>query len=145
VQRGAAILGALAPAIGLAAAPGAPAQAPPRATAALTTPPDCPRTRTVRFVVTGREIERVTFSFDGRRARRLFEPNDGTRWRYGRRTRALSVGEHRIVARVVFSERSRRPAAALRGSFRRCRPAPDARLHATSGPRYGRKDDRGEH
>ena len=121
MRRSVAILGALALASALAAAPGAPAQLPPRATAALSTPPDCPRARTVRFIVTGREIENVTFNFDGRRVRRLFEPNDGTRWRYTRRTRTLSVGEHRVLARVVFTDRSRRPAANLRGSFRRCR------------------------
>lgn len=121
MRRGAAILGTLALAAALAAAPGAPAQAPPRATAALSTPPDCPRARTVRFVVSGRQIESVTFAFDGRRVRRLFEPNDGTRWRYTRRTRTLSIGEHRVLARVVFTDRSQRPAARLRGSFRRCR------------------------
>ncbi len=122
VRRGAAILGPLAVALAVAAAGDAPAQLPPRASAALSTPRDCPHTRTVRFVVTGREIESVTFTFDGRRARRLRRPNDGSRWRYVRRTRTLSIGEHRILARVTFSDRSRRPAANLRGAFRRCRP-----------------------
>ena len=120
MRRGAAILAlavlaAALPATGAAQGPA------PRASAALAMPADCPRTRTVRLVVTGSEIERVTFRLDGRRVSRLFDPNAGTRWRYRRLTRSLSFGRHTVVARVVFSDESRRPAATLRGSFRRCR------------------------
>ena len=93
---------------------------PPRATAILRMPAPCPRTRSVRVVVTGREIERITFRLDGRRAGSLTRPNDGRRWVLTRRTRSLRFGRHPFVARVVFTERSGRRAVRLRGTIRRC-------------------------
>jgi hypothetical protein len=83
-------------------------------------PSSCPRTRSVRVVVTGREIERIAFTLDGRRVGSLTRPNDGSRWVLTRRTRSLRFGRHRIVARVVFTKRSGRPAAILDGTIRRC-------------------------
>jgi len=117
-----AILGMLiAAAATLPAAEGAGQDVPPRASASLQVPSSCPRTPTVRFVVTGREIERVKFWLDGRRMGTLTAPNDGTRWVFRRSTRSLRAGLHRLTARVVFTERSGRPATRLRGSIRRCR------------------------
>jgi hypothetical protein len=122
VRRAAAILGVLiAAAATLPAGQVAAQDLPPRATASLRVPASCPRTRTVRFVVTGREIERVKFWLDGRRMGTLTAPNDGTRWVFRRSTRSLRAGLHRLAARVVFTERSGRPATRLRGSIRRCR------------------------
>jgi hypothetical protein len=95
-------------------------QLPPRASAILRMPSSCPRTRFVRVVVTGREIERIVFRLDGRRVGSLTRPNDGSRWVLTRRTRSLRVGRHRVVARVVFTERSGRPPAILDGTIRRC-------------------------
>jgi hypothetical protein len=95
---------------------------PPRATAILRMPSSCPRTRFVRLVVTGREIERITFRLDGRRVGSLTRPNDGRRWVVTRRTRSLRFGRHRFVARVVFTERSGRRAVRLTGTIRRCAP-----------------------
>jgi hypothetical protein len=123
VRRAAATLGLLLVATTPPATADAGAQQqPPRASAVLSTPSGCPRTRTVRAVVTGREIERVTFSLDGRRVRTLTRAGDGGRWVYSRRTRTLSVGRHRIVARVRFTAESRRSPATLRSTIRRCSP-----------------------
>jgi hypothetical protein len=96
------------------------AQLPPRTSAVLSLPSTCVRTRTVRAIVTGREIERVSFMLDGRRVKVLTRPNDRSRWVYRRRTRTLSRNRHRVVARVSFTEASGRSPANLRGSFRRC-------------------------
>ena len=125
MRRGIAILGTLIAAVaasfGQDALDTAVAQElPPRASAILMMPASCPRTRSVRVVVTGHEIERITFRLDGRRVGSLTRPNDGRRWVLTRRTRSLRFGRHRFVARVVFTERSERPAATLVGSIRRC-------------------------
>jgi hypothetical protein len=126
VRRGMAIIGLLIAAGATLAGEGARGAAaqelPPRASAILRVPSSCPRTRSVRVVVTGREIERIAFRLNGRRVGSLTRPNDGSRWVLTRRTRSLRVGRHRVVARVVFTERSERSAATLDGTIRRCAP-----------------------
>lgn len=53
--------------------------------------------------VSGRAIASVTFSLDGRRLGRVTRADANGLWKQRIRTRNLSKGKHRIVARVVFT------------------------------------------
>ncbi len=64
--------------------------------------------------VTGRRIQRVVFSLDGRRVR-----SDGES-PFTARISTGSSGSHRVTARVTFLSDSRTSARTLRFSFRRC-------------------------
>jgi Prealbumin-like fold domain len=85
--------------------------------------------RTFRANVTGRQIRRVTFFVDGRRVA-IRRARNGQRTFTARVTPGrLSIGVHRVTARVVFRTASRTRARTLVLSFQHC-----ARL-ATS-PRF---------
>src|SRR4051812_16034771 len=76
-----------------------------QATASLRVPAGC-APKTVRAVVTGRQVERVTFFVDSRRHGSLTQPNAGRSWVATIPARRLTVGAHAVAARVVFTRGS---------------------------------------
>jgi hypothetical protein len=85
--------------------------------------------RTFRASVRGRQIRRVTFFVDGRRVA-VIRARDGQRRFSARVTPGrLSLGVHRVTARVVFRTASRTRPRTLVLSFQRCaRQAPAPRF-----------------
>ena len=81
--------------------------------------------RTFRTNVTGRQIRRVTFFVDGRRVA-IRQARNGQRTFTAKVTPGrLSIGVHRVTARVVFRTASRTRARTLVLSFQHCaRQAP---------------------
>ncbi len=73
-----------------------------------------------RVVVSGRQIERVTFTMDGRIVRALAKPNSGSRYVLAVNPRALPRGVHRVLARTTFKKNSATKARTLRVTFSRC-------------------------
>ena len=85
--------------------------------------------RTFRANVTGRQIRRVTFYVDGRRVAVRRARNGQRRFTARVTPGRLSLGVHRVTARVVFRSTSRTPARTLVLSFQRCaRQAPSPRF-----------------
>jgi hypothetical protein len=100
------------------------AQEPPRtADARLRSLSGCARTATVKVVLTGREIERVTFLVDARHHGSLIRPNSGESWVATLQTASLRVGDHRVSARVVFTAAVARPPVTLVVGVTRCASA----------------------
>ena len=85
--------------------------------------------RTFRMSVSGRQIRRVTFFVDGRRVA-IRRARNGQRTFTARVTPGrLSLGVHRVTARVVFRTASRTRARTLVLSFQHCaRQAPSPRF-----------------
>ena len=85
--------------------------------------------RTFRTSVTGRQISRVTFFVDGRRVA-IRKARGGQRTLTAKVTPGrLSIGVHRVTARVVFRAASRTRARTLVLSFQHCaRQAPSPRF-----------------
>ncbi|MDQ1679780.1 MAG: hypothetical protein QOI42_639 [Frankiaceae bacterium] len=73
-----------------------------------------------RVVVTGRQIQNVVFTLDGRKIRTLTKPNIGTRFVLGVSPSRLRVGVHHVVARTTFRKQSGTKARTLRVTFSRC-------------------------
>jgi hypothetical protein len=71
-------------------------------------------------VVSGREIESVTFAMDGKVVRRLTKPNSGTRFSLPVNPPRLGLGVHRVVARTIFRKQSGTKARTLRVTFSKC-------------------------
>lgn len=71
-------------------------------------------------VVSGRQVQRVVFSLDGRVVRSLTRPNSGSRFVLKVNPRTLRSGVHRVVARTTFRSRSGTPARVLRVTFSKC-------------------------
>jgi len=70
--------------------------------------------------VTGRQIERVIFTLDGKIVRTLSRPNSGSRWILPVNPRKLRTGVHRVLARTIFRSQSGTRSRTLRVSFSRC-------------------------
>jgi hypothetical protein len=71
-------------------------------------------------VVRGRQIERVTFTLDGKVVRTLTRPNHGSWYVLPVNPRLLIFGVYRVLARTVFRSQSGTPARTLRVVFRKC-------------------------
>jgi uncharacterized repeat protein (TIGR01451 family) len=76
--------------------------------------------RAFRVRVAGRQIARVDFFIDGRRARTFRRPNSGNKYVLTINPRRFRPGPHRVRARVTFSAESRTPPRTLRLRFERC-------------------------
>jgi hypothetical protein len=71
-------------------------------------------------VVTGRQIQSVTFAMDGKVVRRLTKPNSGTKYLLPVTPRKQRLGVHRIVARTIFRKQSGTKARTLRVTYSKC-------------------------
>jgi uncharacterized repeat protein (TIGR01451 family) len=87
--------------------------------AQLRGPSTCTRVPAVQATVTGRNISRVTFYLDGKRARTLSRGDARGRWTLSTRVRAF--GTHRVRAVVQFTRESGTESKTLRLNFSRCR------------------------
>jgi hypothetical protein len=107
---------------------GAQQQQTPRGRARLRGPSGCVY-RTFRANVSGRQIRRVTFFVDGKRVA-VRRARNGQRTFTAKVTPGrLSIGVHRVTARVVFRTASRTRPRTLVLSFQRCaRQAPSPRF-----------------
>ena len=90
-----------------------------RGRARLRGPRGCVR-RTLRAAVTGRAIRDVTYSIDGRRARRVRRPDRRGRFVLRADARRLRQGAHVLAARVRFTAASATRAKTMRRAFRVC-------------------------
>ncbi|MEA2138254.1 MAG: hypothetical protein QOG56_1404 [Solirubrobacteraceae bacterium] len=90
-----------------------------RGTAAISGKAGCQGTP-FRVTVSGREIERVVFTMDGKTVRVLSSPNSGDRWVLPVNPRTKRPGVHRVLARVIFSKQSGTRSRTLRTAFSRC-------------------------
>jgi hypothetical protein len=88
-------------------------------TARLRGPSGCAR-RPFEARVSGRQISRVTFWLDGRRAERVVAKGGQTAFALRVDPRKVAKGVHRVRARVVFEAESRTAPRTLRLSFQRC-------------------------
>jgi hypothetical protein len=89
-------------------------------TAALRGPSGCPTSRVVRASVNGRQVAKVTFFVDGRKAKTLTHANKGSAWILPIELRKLAKGRHTVTAKVQFKTASQTKAKTLRYSFSRC-------------------------
>lgn len=71
-------------------------------------------------VVSGRQIDKVVFTMDGRVVRTLTSPNSGTRYVLKVNPRTMGRGVHRILARTTFRKQSGTRARTLRTTFSLC-------------------------
>jgi hypothetical protein len=71
-------------------------------------------------LVSGRQIERVTFALDGKVVRSLSRPNSGSRYKLAVNPRKLPRGVHRVIARTTFSKQSGTKPRVLRVTFSKC-------------------------
>ena len=76
--------------------------------------------RAFRAVVSGRQIRRVTFFVDGRRVARRTARGNQRSFTARIRPAGLSLGVHRVTARVVFRTASGTRPRTLLLSFQRC-------------------------
>jgi hypothetical protein len=90
-----------------------------RGTAAIKGTTGCAGTP-FRVVVRGRQIERVTFTLDGKTIRTLTKPNRGILFVLPVNPRTLPMGVHRVLARTTFRKQSGTNARTLRVTFSRC-------------------------
>jgi len=90
-----------------------------RGTAAIAGHTGCQGTP-FRVTVTGRQIQRVVFTLDGKIVRRLSKPNSGSRYVLQVKPSTLRHGVHRIIARATFLKQSGTKAKTMRVSFSRC-------------------------
>jgi hypothetical protein len=103
-------------------------QATPRGRARLSGPSGCVP-RPFNATVRGRQIRRVTFFVDGRRVAIRKAKRGQRTFRARIRPGRLSIGVHRVTARVVFRTASRTRARTLVLSFQHCaRQAPSPRF-----------------
>jgi hypothetical protein len=70
--------------------------------------------------VSGREIEQVVFTLDGKIVRVLSKPNSGSRWTLPVNPKAMRNGVHRVLARTIFTKQSGTKSRTLRVTFSRC-------------------------
>jgi hypothetical protein len=84
-----------------------------------------------KVVVSGRQIQSVTFAMDGKVIRRLTKPNSASAYSLPVNPRKLRVGIHRVVARTIFRKQSGTKARTLRVTFSKC--ARSARSPAFTG------------
>jgi hypothetical protein len=73
-----------------------------------------------RVTVRGSQIERVTFTLDGKIVKTLTKPNRGSLWVQAINPRTLPLGLHRVLARTTFRKQSGTRARTLRVTFSRC-------------------------
>jgi hypothetical protein len=90
-----------------------------RGTAAISGKAGCQGTA-FRVSISGREIERVVFTIDGKTVRVLSRPNSGDRWVLPVNPRTKTAGVHRVLARVIFTKQSGTRSRTLRTAFSRC-------------------------
>ena len=72
------------------------------------------------MLVTGRQIERVIFTLDGKVVRTLRSPNSGSRYKLAVSPAKLGRGTHRVLARTIFRSRSGTKPRTLRVTFSKC-------------------------
>jgi hypothetical protein len=82
-------------------------------------------------VVSGRQIQKVIFSIDGKVVKTLTRPNSGIRYKLPIRPSSLTTGTHRVLARTIFTTKSGTKSRTLRVVFSRC--AHKASLPAFTG------------
>jgi hypothetical protein len=70
--------------------------------------------------VTGRQIASVVFTRDGKRIATLRSPNRGIFYSITVNPRLLSLGTHRVNARITFRSQSGTKPRTLRVAFSRC-------------------------
>jgi hypothetical protein len=70
--------------------------------------------------VSGREIEQVVFTMDGKIVRVLTAPNSGTRYVLPVNPRTKKFGLHRVLARIIYTKKSGTKSRTLRVVFSRC-------------------------
>jgi hypothetical protein len=70
--------------------------------------------------VSGREIEQVVFTVDGKIVRVLSKPNSGSRWMLPVNPKPMRNGVHRVLARTIFTKQSGTKSRTLRVTFSRC-------------------------
>jgi hypothetical protein len=91
-----------------------------RGTAAIRGRTGCAGSRPFKVVVSGRQIQSVTFAMDGKVVRRLSKPNSGSRFSLPINPPKLRRGVHRVVARTIFRKQSATKARTLRVTFSKC-------------------------
>jgi len=92
------------------------------------------RRRPFSVTVSGREIQRVTFSLDRRRLRGV--RRRGERFRVRIDPRRLQPGRHRVGARVTFRSASATGARTLRSRFSVCARRAQRRSERRASPRF---------
>ena len=70
--------------------------------------------------MSGRQIERVIYTLDGKIVRTLTRPNRGSLYVLPVNPRTLRLGTHRVLARTTFRRQSGTRARTLRVTFNRC-------------------------
>ncbi len=73
-----------------------------------------------KVVVSGRQIQRVVFTLDGKVIKTLVRPNSGTRYALPVSPARLRNGVHRVLARTTFRSASGTKPRTLRVTFSRC-------------------------
>ncbi len=82
----------------------------------------CAAARYARASVTGRQIQRVVFSLNGRVTRTLTKPNVGSAYQLRLRTRSLRYGAYEVRVVVTFRPAAKTKPRTLELQFSRCRP-----------------------
>ncbi len=82
----------------------------------------CAASRYAVASVSGRQIRRVVFFVNGRRARTLATPNAGASYRLRLATRSLRYGTYRVGALITFVPQAQTQPTTLTLQFSRCRP-----------------------
>ena len=96
-----------------------PEETTPKGTAAVTGKTGCYGTP-FNVVVSGRQIERVIYSIDGKVVKTLMAPNSGSRYKLPIIPKRFKTGTHRVLARVIFTTKSKTKNRTLRVVFSRC-------------------------
>ena len=91
----------------------------PRGTATISGRTGCVGVR-FNVVVSGRQIQRVIFSLDGKVVRTLTRPNSGNRFILPVNPGMLRNGTHRVLARTIFRSASKTRTRTLRVLFSKC-------------------------
>ena len=73
-----------------------------------------------RVAVSGRQIQSVLFTMDGKKVRMLTRPNSGSLYVLNVNPRTLRTGVHRVLARTIFRKESGTRSRTLRVTFSRC-------------------------
>jgi hypothetical protein len=93
-----------------------------RGTARISGTVGCAAAKFASVSVSGRQIRRVTFTVNGKKAKTLTKPNAGSNYRLTYRVSGLPVGAYKVNAKVEFTAASGTNARNLRLQFSRCKP-----------------------
>jgi len=91
----------------------------PRGSATIRGGTGC-QARPFTVAVSGRQIEQVVFTVDGKVTRVLSQPNSGSRWILPINPRMRKFGLHRVLARIIYTKASGTKSRTLRVVFSRC-------------------------